>query len=373
MISDVPLGLFLSGGIDSACILAGAAKNVAASSLQTFTIGFTDPSYDESSQAKELALRFGTRHHEQVLDLDGAQDLMPHVLGSLDEPLGDASILPTFLLSRFARERVTVALSGDGGDELFAGYDPFKALNPARIYASLVPRGVHRGLRKLADLLPRSTDNMSVDFKIRRTLLGLSFPEALWNPIWLSPADPEIIAEIFERPLSAEELYEEAVDLWATQEFDIVDRTLEFYTTFYLSNDILTKVDRASMLNSLEARAVFLDNDIVEFCQRLPNCFKFRNGKRKVLLRRAISEWLPPEVLARPKKGFGIPVARWLRHWDRPRVDRAAALVIGLKLPELDRRWMSHSIGAEDNRLLLFAWASLAPHFAKPEHSAQAA
>lgn len=373
MISDVPLGLFLSGGIDSACVLAGAARHRAAGDLQTFTIGFTDPSYDESGHARALAQAFGTRHHEEILDLDKAQALLPDVLGRLDEPLGDPSILPTYLLSRFARQHVTVALSGDGGDELFAGYDPFKALNPARIYANLVPRGVHRGLRRLADLLPRSTGNMSIDFKVRRALLGLSWPEAMWNPVWLSPADPDLIAEIFEKPLSAEELYEEAVDLWATQDSDIVDRTLEFYTTFYLSNDILTKVDRAAMLNSLEARAIFLDNDVVAFCQRLPNSFKFRNGERKVLLRRAVAGWLPPEVLARRKKGFGIPVSRWLRDWERPVVDRNAAAEIGLDVEALDRRWASHAAMSEDNRLLLFAWASLAPHLAQPAPLARAA
>ena len=373
MISDVPLGLFLSGGIDSASVLAGATRHREARDLQTFTIGFTDPSYDESGHARALARAFGTQHHEEILDLDKAQALLPHVLGRLDEPLGDPSILPTFLLCRFARKHVTVALSGDGGDELFAGYDPFKALNPAKIYANLVPRGVHRGLRRLADLLPRSTNNMSIDFKVRRALLGLSWPEAMWNPVWLSPADPDLIAEICETPLSAEELYEEAVDLWATQEFDIVDRTLEFYTTFYLPDNILTKVDRAAMLNSLEARAIFLDNDVVEFCQRLPNSFKFRNGERKVLLRRAVADWLPPEVLARRKKGFGIPVSRWLRDWDRPVVDPVAASRIGLDVAALDRRWDSHAAMTEDNRLLLFAWASLAPHLAGPTALAEAA
>lgn len=373
LISDVPLGLFLSGGIDSSTVLAGAAQSLASESLKTFTIGFTDPSFDESGFARALATTFGTQHHEEILDLDRARTLMPQILGNLDEPLGDPSILPTYLLSRFARRHVTVALSGDGGDELFAGYDPFKALNPARIYSNLVPRGVHRGLRRLADLLPRSTSNMSLDFKVRRALLGLSWPQAMWNPIWLSPADPELIGEIFERPLSAEELYEEALDLWAANDVDLVDRTLEFYTNFYLPDNILTKVDRAAMLNSLESRAVFLDNDLVEFCRKLPNTFKFRHGERKVLLRRAVAGWLPPKVLARRKKGFGIPVSRWLREWPAPTVNGAATCKIGLDAAVLDDRWASHKRGEQDNRLLLFAWAGLAPHLVASPALADAA
>jgi asparagine synthase (glutamine-hydrolysing) len=366
LVSDVPIGLFLSGGIDSGCALAGAAQFVPASELQTFTIGFTDPSYDESTNARALAEAVGTRHHEQILDLERAKEILPNLLQRLDEPLGDPSILPTYLLCQFARQHVTVALSGDGGDELFAGYDPFKALNPARIYSNLVPRGVHRGLRKLADLLPRSTQNMSFDFKVRRALLGLSWPQALWNPVWLSPADPDLISEIFERPLSAEELYEEALDLWSAQEKDLVDRTLEFYTKFYLTDDILTKVDRASMLNSLETRAVFLDNDVVDFCRRLPNRFKFRGGERKVLLRRALTETLPNDVLTRPKKGFGIPVTRWLRGWQKPVVDPQAAHRVGLKIDAVGHRWDAHANIEQDNRMLLFAWMSLAPHLRAP-------
>lgn len=362
--SDAPLGLFLSGGIDSAAVLAAATRSRPARSISTFTIGFTEPSYDESAQARKLAEGLGTRHHEEILDLEKARDTLPAILRRLDEPLGDPSILPTYLLAAFAVRNVKVALSGDGGDELFAGYDPFKALAPARVYSALVSRGVHRGLRRLADLLPRSSRNMSFDFKVRRTLLGLSWPAPLWNPIWLSPADPDLIAEIFDEPLSAEELYEEALALWSTQAGDLIDRTLEFYTTFYLQDGILTKVDRASMLNSLEARAVFLDNDLVEMCRHLPNRFKFRGGERKRLLRRALAGWLPEEVLQRRKKGFGIPLSRWLRDWQPPGAAGATPGDVGLREGVLRERWSRHANGQSDERLLLFAWASAAPHLA---------
>lgn len=359
LMSDVPLGLFLSGGIDSGAVLAACCQALPAAQISAFTIGFTEPSYDESPYARAVATRFGVRHFEETLDLDAARDLVPQVLRRLDEPLADASVVPTYLLSRFARRRVTVALSGDGGDELFAGYDPFKALTPARIYAQLVPRRLHRGLRKLADLLPRSDRNMSLDFKIRRSLSGLSWPQAYWNPVWLAPADPQTIAEIFEEPLSAEELYAEALDLWGASTGSLVDKTLEFYTNFYLPDDILAKVDRAAMMVSLESRAVLLDNDLVEFCRHLPSAFKYRNGSRKWLLKQALGPWLPKEALARRKKGFGIPLVKWLRHLPVPTFEVRGCRV---KAKALESRWHRHARGDGDDRLLLFAWLAVAYH-----------
>jgi asparagine synthase (glutamine-hydrolysing) len=363
LMSDVPLGLFLSGGIDSGSVLAAATRALPADRISTFTVGFNEPSFDESSFARELAEHFGVRHHLEMLDLENARKLLLEVLRRLDEPLGDASILPTYMLSRFTRRNVTVALSGDGGDELFAGYDPFKALTPAQIYARLMPKGLHRGLRRLIDLLPISTRNMSLDFKLRRSLTGLSWPEAYWNVLWLSPADPHMIREIFNAPLTAEELYQEALDVWAESRGNLLDKTLEFYTNFYLPDDILTKVDRASMMVSLESRAVFLDNDLVEFCRRLPGRFKLRNGKRKWLLKQAMRDWLPQKTLARRKKGFGIPLAKWLRSWPRPNDDEISAAGGALFKPDaFDEHWGHHVRGETDQRLLLFTWLSFIYH-----------
>ncbi|MBV8458827.1 MAG: asparagine synthase (glutamine-hydrolyzing), partial [Acetobacteraceae bacterium] len=175
LISDLPLGVFLSGGIDSSAVLAGASAGRRGAPVRTFTIGFDEPSFDESAYAQLVARAFDTDHAVQRVSLATARDLIPNLLARVAEPIGDASILPTFLLSRFTRQNVTVALSGDGGDELFAGYDPFRALGPARLYQQLVPRGLHRGLQRLVDLLPISSRNMSLDFKLRRALLGLSY------------------------------------------------------------------------------------------------------------------------------------------------------------------------------------------------------
>jgi asparagine synthase (glutamine-hydrolysing) len=366
LISDVPLGVFLSGGIDSSAILAGVARRLPGPEVETFTIGFTEASFDESTYAREVASAFGTRHHEQILDLETARDLLPSVLSRLDEPLGDASILPTYLLSAFTRKHVTVALSGDGGDELFAGYDPFKALAPATLYSRLVPDRLHAGLRRLAEFLPVSSRNMSLDFKIRRGLMGLSYPQSVWNPVWMSPVEPRDMADLFDEPLRLEELYEEAIAAWEGSGADsLVDRTLEFFTNFYLPEDILTKVDRASMMVSLESRAVFLDNDLVAFCQRLPHRFKFHRGERKYLLKKALADVLPPSILGRRKKGFGIPLASWLRTFPaQPPLGRVA----GIRGTEVERRWREHRSGSTDHRLFLWSWLSLQQAFASPSN-----
>jgi asparagine synthase (glutamine-hydrolysing) len=353
LMSDVPLGIFLSGGVDSSTTLAFARQVLSNSEIKTFTIRFTEPSYDESEYATGVAAHFDTAHLTETLDLDRAKEVIPHVLEQLDEPVADPSLIPTFLLSRFTRRHVTVALSGDGCDELFAGYDPFSALRPAQIYSRMIPRIVHRGALRLADLIPRSIRNMSLDFKIRRTLLGLSYDESLWNPVWLSPMSPDLIRQAFEEPLSKEDLYSEVLEAWqSSNHLSLTDRTLEFFTRFYLQDDILTKVDRAAMMNSLECRAVFLDNDLVDFARRLPSHFKYRSGKRKYLLKRALKGMVPDFVLDRPKKGFGIPLPQWLSELEVPQhQDRSD----GLSSLYIDRLVDAHRSRQADHRLAIWS------------------
>jgi asparagine synthase (glutamine-hydrolysing) len=360
LMSDVPLGIFLSGGLDSTTILGAAARFRPAPALDTFTIGFTDPSFDESAHAEYAARHYGTRHHQETLDLDAAQRLLAPVLGRLDEPLGDASILPTYLVSRLARRTATVALTGDGGDEMFAGYDPFKALLPARIYRLLVPRALHRGIRRLVDLLPISRRNMSFDFKLKRFLAGVSYAPPFWNPVWLAPIEPKDMAELLAQPAAVEEVYEEALRCWNEDgRADPIDRTLTFYTRFYLQDDILMKVDRAAMMTGLETRAAFLDNDLVAFCERLPSRFKFAQGRGKYLLRRAFRGVVPDAILERRKKGFGIPVSRWLRELPVSRGDDIPGLMKGAA----KRLFEEHVVGTHDHRLALWSCLSLERHF----------
>ncbi|WP_404385124.1 asparagine synthase (glutamine-hydrolyzing) [Caenispirillum salinarum] len=357
LVSDVPVGVFLSGGVDSGAVLSAAARHLAPDTIKTFTIGFTEESYDESPYAQAVADHVGSCHQQRILDLDQARDLIPAVLDRLGEPLGDPSIVPTHMLSAFTREHVTVALSGDGGDELFAGYDPFKALKPAALYSRLVPAPLHRILRGAAERLPRSSRNMSLDFKLRRTLMGLSQPEAAWAPAWMAPVDPALADALFDEPMRTEDVYREAMELWESgAPSSRVDRLLQFFTRFYLQDNILAKVDRASMMASLETRAVFLDNDLVDFCRRLPHWFKYRNGTRKFLLKKALEPMLPQDIIHRRKKGFGIPLADWMRQVPAvPPLDD----VSGMRSKWAADAWGNHRSGRADNRLFLWTWLSL--------------
>lgn len=314
LMADVPLGVFLSGGIDSTAVAALAAKHAGADRLKTFSIGFTEPSFDESAFARRAAEFLGTRHELEILDLGKACDLLPQIFAKLDEPQGDNSLLPTWLLSRFTRRYVTVALGGDGGDELFAGYDTFRGLDKARLYDSLVPRPMHHALRALAGLLPVSHSNISFDFKIKRGMRGASHPQRLWNPIWLGALEPDEISRFFGEKIDPEDLYSEAIDSWeACQQTDLVDRTLQFYTEIYLQDGILAKVDRASMMHGLEARSPFLDIEVADFARRLPHRFKLKDGVAKYLLKKALEPLLPADIIYRKKKGFGTPVGAWFR------------------------------------------------------------
>jgi len=360
LMSDVPLGVFLSGGVDSSFATAGMCQFRTPQDVQSFAIGFTQKSYDESAHARTMAEALGTTHHEQTLDLDGARNLMDDVLARLDEPLGDGSILPTYLLCKFAREHVTVALSGDGGDELFAGYDPFAALKPAALYHTMMPGFAHKGMRHLAELLPKSAKNMSFDFKLRRVLQGLDFGPELWNPVWLAPLEAGDIEDIFNEPVAIEELYSEVLSLWHEDaKKSNVDKTLEFYSNFYLPDDILTKVDRAAMLNGLEARSIFLDNDLVEYVRRLPAAYKFDGKNRKIVLKKAAESLVPKAILNRPKKGFGIPMKAWLKDLNLTSAD---ADRFNLSPTHIDQRIHGHQSGREDHRLFLWCWSVLQRH-----------
>jgi asparagine synthase (glutamine-hydrolysing) len=312
LISDVPIGAFLSGGIDSSAVSAFAARELGEGKLNTFSIGFDEVSFDESEYASAAAKHLKTDHHLEWLSLEKAKELLPQVAGRLDEPMGDSSLLPTYLLCGYARKHVTVALGGDGADELFAGYDPFRALKWAKLYADWVPKPMHQAMQLMIARFPVSHRNMSLDFKIKRTLRGLSFSPRYWSPIWMAPLSPEELEEMFQEPVDLDEVYSEVIVQWeACPQDNLIDKTLQFYTKLYLQDDILTKVDRASMMHSLEIRAPFLDIDLVNFVRRIPAEYKFHKGESKYLLKRALEEVLPKSILYRPKKGFAVPIGKW--------------------------------------------------------------
>jgi len=346
LMADVPLGVFLSGGIDSTAIAALAARHVGAGRLRTFSIGFNEPTFDESAHARRAAEFLQTQHECEILDPDKAVEVLPQVLQHLDEPQGDNSLLPTWLLSRFTRRHVTVALGGDGADELFAGYDTFRGLGKAEAYARLVPRPMHEAFRALAGLLPVSHSNISWDFKIKRGMRGASHPAACWNAVWLGALEPGEIARLFGTPVDPEDLYSEAIETWdACAQTNLLDRTLQFYTEIYLQDGILAKVDRASMMHGLEARSPFLDLEVADFARRLPHHFKLRNGVTKYLLKKALEPLLPADIIYRKKKGFGTPAGAWFRSGRiAPRSEEKFCL----------EKLAAHRAGQADERLYLW-------------------
>lgn len=357
LVSDVPLGVFLSGGVDSSAVAAIAAQQLGAGRLETFSIGFAEDDFDESRYARMAAAHVGSRHHVEMLSFSKARTLLPEIFNRLDEPMGDSSLLPTFLLCQHARRHVTVALGGDGADELFAGYAPFRALRWAKLYSQWVPRPVHEGIRMLAGRLPVGHGYMNFDFKIKRTLRGLSYPQKLWNPLWMSALSESELGQLFQGPVDMEDVFSEAIELWEANPLaGPEEQTLQFFTRLYLENDILTKIDRASMMNSLEVRAPFLDINVINFARKLPTEYKLRHGQTKYLLKKAMEPLLPRQILYRAKQGFAVPVAQWFRDGDLVSAggDAVAGEVSELAPGFVERMLAEHRSGCADQSAFLW-------------------
>lgn len=353
LVADENVGVLISGGVDSSAIAALAVAERGPNRVESFNIGFEERSYDESVHARLVAERLGTIHHSETLDAATAECLLPVVRGQLDEPMGDPSLLPTYALAKLARRHVKVALGGDGADELFAGYDPFRALHVAKAYKSFVPRPLHEAISHLCARLPVSHQNLSFDFKLKRFVRGVGQSPALWNSVWLAPLTGRELAELFNEPTEIEELYSEAISAWeALPNGNIVDRSLQFFTRIYLQNNILTKIDRASMLHGLEVRSPFLDLEVVEFVRRLPSHWKLRGRCTKYLLKRALERVLPAETLRRKKKGFGAPIGVWFQQGHLSSVARNDSL--GLNWDFVGKAMREHRAKVQDHRQLLW-------------------
>jgi asparagine synthase (glutamine-hydrolysing) len=326
LMSDVPLGVFLSGGVDSSSVAASVVRQRPPSSVKTFSIGFEEKSYDESSVARRVAEHLGTEHHERVFTADAMRDVLPQVVALLDEPFGDASLLPTYLLSAFAREQVTVALGGDGPDELLFGYPTFFADAFAGAFSKL-PRSARGGFRAMGKMLPVSSKNFSFDFKVNSFLRAADVRPEWRHPLWLGSVIPGGSEDVLHQELRAGRPVERVLDFVGGL-YDVpktsshLQRVSYQYCRSYLAEDILHKVDRASMAVSLEARSPFLDRELVEFMARLPATEKLeKRSNGKAILKRAMRDRIPLEVIERTKKGFGIPVAEWLKGPLDPMVD----------------------------------------------------
>ena len=308
LVSDVPVGVMLSGGVDSS-VLAGLAAGQTGGRLKTFSIGFQERSFNELDNARLVAERYGTDHHELLLRPDAAQ-LLPEIVDAFDEPYADSSALPTYLVSRLAAEHVKVALSGEGGDELFGGYYTYVA----DLLAARFGRPAS-ALRPLVERLPSSSGRTSLDYMAKRFVGGAALPplEAhhAWKEIFAADARAELLGDRARSSFDPLEVYRERYA--GTADAEPLARMQDVDLGIYLVDDLLVKTDRASMAHSLEVRVPFLDPVVAELALALPTRHKVRGFSKKRLLRRAASELVPRRIVHGRKRGFSIPAAAWLR------------------------------------------------------------
>lgn len=316
LVADVPLGILLSGGVDSSTIAAFATQH-ATEMVKTFSIGFSENSFDESRYAREVASHLGTDHYEEMLSVEKAGDLISEIGTWLDEPLSDGSLIPTYLLARFVRKHVTVALGGDGGDELFAGYPMYFGHKVASAYSS-IPQFVRSGLiEPVVQRLPVSTKNLSFEYRAKRFVKSAKCDAIQRHHSWFGSFTADEQKSLLTENVLARtngDIYAGPRNLLGICDArDEIERMQYLDMNFYMAEDILTKVDRASMAVSLETRAPFLDPRIGQFAASLPLEYKLRGSKGKYILKKSVEGLLPKTILHRSKKGFGIPIADWLK------------------------------------------------------------
>jgi len=348
MIADVPLGVFLSGGIDSSLVTA-LMQAQSATPVRTFTIGFRDSAYDEAPFAKAVARHLGTEHTELVMSEDDVLDVIPKLPAMYDEPFADSSQMPTHLVAMLARRHVTVTLSGDGGDELFGGYARYflgqRLLRGVRLLPPFLRPAAGWALSAVT---PQALARRRIGQRIEKVarMLNANDPDAMYFELVSHWPSSVVLGESdAEAPVTRR-------SEWPALR-DPVERMMYFDQISYLPDDILTKVDRASMSVSLESREPLLDYRLVEFAWRLPRSMKVRHGKGKHILRRILHRYVPESLIDRPKMGFGIPLGAWLRgplrDWAEALLDPAAIRKHCLLDPAPIRaKWDEHLAGRND-------------------------
>ena len=371
MISDVPLGAFLSGGIDSSTVVA-LMQSQSARPVKTFTIGFHEDAYNEANHAKAIAAHLGTDHTELYVTPQEALNVVPLLPAMYDEPFADVSQVPTYLVSKLARQSVTVSLSGDGGDELFGGYGryflmkrvwnsmrPFpKPLRKAvsRMIASVPPETIDKMYRAASPLVPRNKRSYPMGDKAHKLagVLGAESQEHIYMHALTHWENPAAVVNGAREPETVRRFVQEAQWLPSMEEAMMLTDTVH-----YLPDDILTKVDRASMAVSLEARVPILDHRVVEFAWRLPMRFKIRDGKGKWALRQVLYKYVPAAMIERPKMGFGVPIDSWLRRelrdWAEDLLSVESLERHGLfNIEAIRTKWQEHTSGSRNWQYLLW-------------------
>lgn len=353
LVSDVPLGLFVSGGLDSSIISLLASEE--RKDLTSFGIGFEDASFDESTYIHSISQHLGTDHFHQMVKAQDLLNIVDQIPIILDEPMADPSIIPTTIVSKLASKQVKVVLGGDGSDELFAGYPTYLAHRLALDSTlSLEP------VQYFLDKWQPSDKNISLDFKVKRFIKGLKYSNPLRHIIWMATDSPENIQALFKPDylelISKEHIYQEIIDYFNRCQGKTIEKILYLDSHTYLQDDILTKVDRASMYASLEARSPFLDPHLVSWVARLPLKFKLHFFNHKYLLKETFKAHLPPEIVQRSKKGFGVPISSWFKHELKDRLRKSLSDLPDCFQKEVIQRYFDeHITGKKNHRKLLWS------------------
>ena len=348
LVADVPVGVCLSGGIDSSLVAYWAKQSQP--DLHTFSIGFSEKSFDESSYARMVAKIIGSQHHEKIVSAKAVLEIVPKIGEITDEPFSDASILPTYLLTKFAREHVKVVLGGDGGDEVFGGYPTMLVekywglIKPSLSIASPF-------IKIFQKLLPASGGYLSLDFKLKKLMLGRGLSPIERHQAWLGSQSDSNLKKMTG--------YQSLV---SGQSGDSWEQLFKYYFKSYLADQVLTKVDRVSMANSLEMRAPFLDRELVEYVANLPLNYKLRGWTTKYILRSIAQKYFPSRITKRPKQGFAVPLGQWFR---KELKDFAGNALTDLKQTgwfnsaAIDQIWNDHQKGKVDNRMEIWNLVAL--------------
>jgi asparagine synthase (glutamine-hydrolysing) len=322
MVSDVPVGVFLSGGYDSSCITALLQQNNPGN-IKTFTIGTTDYKMDEAPYSKKIANHLGTDHTEYYCTHKDALDIIPDLPYYFDEPFADSSAIPTILVSRLARQRITVALSGDGGDEIFAGYNRYDYINRYSSRLKAIPGSLRKIAASIMAKVPsenipvlRDKPNFHSRYDKLKNLLNDPSASELLKNLSQVFSEKELI-KFFTEPVSVLPTAYGSIEL-KKEYYDSLSYMMAVDYQTYMIDDILHKVDRATMSVGLEGREPFLDQHIIEWVAQLPSDYKYHHGQKKYILKQITHKYIPREMMDRPKRGFAVPVVSWLANELKP-------------------------------------------------------
>ena len=352
LVADVPVGVFLSGGLDSS-IISLLAQNNSNSKINTFSINFSEKTFDESKYSNYFSKKIGSNHHHQVVGSDNIEDICAELFSKIDEPLSDSSLISYYLLTKFAQKKIKVALGGDAADELFAGYDTFKAINYANIMKILKIDKINPFLRFLTSKMPTKYGNMNLKFKFNRFLRFKGGNLGTSHPSWLSPLDSSEISELFNEKTNDTEIFSEAIELWEKNKSNNnLDKSLEFYCKLFLQDQILVKTDRLSMMHGLEVRSPFLDYNLTNEIRKIPSKFKLNNNISKYILKRTYEKKLGKNFTYRKKMGFTAPISKWLL--DESKNFSIKSKYLSNKTKLFDNKLKEHRSFNNENRVLIW-------------------